>query len=70
MAEEKMNVDDAEEIKGVKLSSKEKKTLRRQQKKLKKFGVVDENELKGLEKFIYVQKKKRRIKKKKRGTEK
>ena len=66
MSQDRINVDETDEKKVVQLSAKEKAIIRRQQKKMKKFGVVDENELHGLEKFLYIQKKKRRIKKKKR----
>ena len=52
MSENQIKVDETDEVKDVKLSHKEKVTLRRQQKKLKKFGVVDESQLHGLELFI------------------
>ena len=44
MATDKIMVDD-EEIAGVELSKEEKKRLKRQEKKLKKFGLKDESKL-------------------------
>ena len=41
MAEDKILIDD-EQVKGVELSKEEKKRLKRQEKKLKKFGLKDE----------------------------
>ena len=44
MATDKIMVDD-EEIAGVELSKEEKKRLKRQEKKLKKFGLKDESKM-------------------------
>jgi ABC-type glycerol-3-phosphate transport system permease component len=65
MAVDKMNVDD-EEVKGVELSKAEKRRIKRQEKKLKKFGLKDESKMGKVELFFYRMEKKRRIKKKKR----
>lgn len=48
------------------LSKAEKKRLKRQEKKLKKFGIRDESKMGKLELFFYRQKKKKLIKKRKR----
>ena len=65
MAVDKISVDE-QEVKGVELSRAEKSRLRRQQKKLKKFGLKDEASMGKLELFFYKMQKRRRIKKKKR----
>lgn len=44
MAEDKIIVDD-EKVAGVELSKEEKKRLKRQEKKLKKFGLKDESKM-------------------------
>ena len=44
MAEDKIIVDD-EKVAGVELSKEEKKRLKRQEKKLKKFGLKEKSEL-------------------------
>ena len=62
---EKFQIDD-DQISGVELSKAEKKRLKRQEKKLKKFGIRDESKMGKLELFFYRQKKKRLIKKRKR----
>ena len=65
MATDKIMVDD-EEIAGVELSKEEKKRLKRQEKKLKKFGLKDESKMGKMELFFYRMEKRRKIKKKKR----
>ena len=66
MAVDRIGVDE-QEVKGVELSKAEKKRIRRQERKLKKFGLKDEATMGKLELFFYRQQKKRRIKKKKRN---
>ncbi len=61
---ENFNVDD-DQI-SVELSKEEKKRLKRQERKLKKYGIRDESKMGKLELFFYRQKKKRLIKKRKR----
>ena len=61
---EKFNVDD-DQI-SVELSKEEKKRIKRQERKLKKYGIRDESKMGKLELFFYRQKKKRLIKKRKR----
>ena len=41
MAEDKILIDDDETVAGVELSKEEKKRLKRQEKKLKKFGLKE-----------------------------
>ena len=65
MAEDKIIVDD-EKVAGVELSKEEKKRLKRQEKKLKKFGLKDESKMGKMELFFYRIEKRRRIKRKKR----
>lgn len=65
MAVEQIKVDD-EQVKGVELSKQEKARIKRQEKKLKKFGLKDEATMGKVELFFYRMEKKRRIKKKKR----
>ena len=65
MAEDRILVDD-DQVKGVTLSKEEKKRLKRQEKKLKKFGLKDEATMGKLELFFYRMEKRRRIKRKKR----
>lgn len=65
MAIDKINVDD-EQVQGVELSKAELKRQKRQNKKLKKYGIKDESKMNKLELFFYRQQKKRRIKRKKR----
>ena len=65
MAVDRIGVDE-QEVKGVELSKAEKKRIKRQQKKLKKFGLKDEATMGKVELFFYQMAKKRRIKKKKR----
>lgn len=60
----KFNVDD-DQI-SVELSKEEKKRIKRQERKLKKYGIRDESKMGKLELFFYRQKKKRLIKKRKR----
>lgn len=62
---EKMHIDDDEQV-TTELSKAEKKRLKRQQKKLKKYGIRDESKMGKLELFFYRQHKKRLIKKRKR----
>ena len=69
MATDKIMVDD-EEIAGVELSKEEKKRLKRQEKKLKKFGLKDESKMGKMELFFYRMEKRRKIKKKKKKLEK
>ena len=57
---EKFNVDD-DQI-SVELSKEEKKRIKRQERKLKKYGIRDESKMGKLELFFYRQKKKRLIK--------
>ena len=52
MALDKIRVDE-DQLKGVALSKAEKKRLRRQEKKLKKFGIRDESKMNKVEKFFY-----------------
>ena len=54
---EKFNVDD-DQI-SVELSKEEKKRIKRQERKLKKYGIRDESKMGKLELFFYRQKKKR-----------
>ena len=61
MAKEAIRVDD-DQLAGAPLSKEEQRIIKRQQRKLRKFNIVDESQLKGLSKFIYNYKKKRRIK--------
>lgn len=65
MAKEAIRVDD-DQLAGAPLSKEEQRIIKRQQRKLRKFNIVDESQLKGLSKFIYNYKKKRRIKRRKR----
>ena len=65
MAVDRIGVDE-QEVKGVELSKAEKTRIKRQQRKLKKFGLKDEATMGKLELFFYNMEKKRRIKKKKR----
>ena len=65
MADDKILIDD-EQVKGVELSKEEKKRLKRQEKKLKKFGLQDEATMGKLELFFYRMERRRRIKRKKR----
>ena len=65
MALGKIKVDD-DQLAGVQLSKAEKKRLRRQEKKLKKYGIRDESKMNKVEKFFYNIQKRRRIKKRKR----
>lgn len=62
---DRFQIDD-DQLAGVELSKAEKKRLKRQERKLKKFGIRDESKMGKLEHFFYVQKKKRQIKKRKR----
>lgn len=62
---EKIHIDDDEQV-TTNLSKAEKKRLKRQEKKLKKYGIRDESKMGKLELFFYRQKKKRLIKKRKR----
>ena len=62
---DRFQIDD-DQLAGVELSKAEKKRLKRQDRKLKKFGIRDESKMGKLEHFFYVQKKKRQIKKRKR----
>lgn len=61
----KMNLDN-DALKGVGESKAEIKRRKRQEKKLKKFGIRDESKMGKLELFIYQMQKRRRIKTKKR----
>lgn len=65
MAVDKINVDE-EVVKGVGMSNAEKRRLKRQNKKLKKFGLKQESDMGKVELFFYKIAKKRKIKKKKR----
>ena len=65
MAVDRIGVDE-QEVKGVELSKAEKNRIKRQQRKLKKFGLKDEATMGKVELFFYQLEKKRRIKKKKR----
>lgn len=65
MAVDKINVDE-QEVKGVEMSSAEKRRIKRQERKLKKFGLKDESKMGKMELFFYHIGKRRRIKKKKR----
>ena len=65
MAVDRIGIDE-QEVKGVELSKAEKTRIKRQQRKLKKFGLKDETTMGKLELFFYNMEKKRRIKKKKR----
>ena len=65
MAVDRIGVDE-QEVKGVEMSKAEKARIKRQQRKLKKFGLKDEATMGKLELFFYNIEKKRRIKKKKR----
>lgn len=65
MAVDRIGVDE-QEVKGVELSRAEKNRIKRQQRKLKKFGLKDEATMGKIELFFYRLEKKRRIKKKKR----
>ena len=65
MAVDRIGVDE-QEVKGVEMSKAEKARIKRQQRKLKKFGLKDEATMGKLELFFYNMEKKRRIKKKKR----
>ena len=65
MALGKIKVDD-DQLAGAQLSKAEKKRLRRQEKKLKKYGIRDESKMNKVEKFFYNIQKRRRIKKRKR----
>lgn len=65
MAIDRIDVDE-QEVKGVELSRAEKSRLKRQERKLKKFGLKDETKMGKVELFFYKLEKKRRIKKKKR----
>ena len=61
----KMNLDN-DALKGIGESKAEIKRRKRQEKKLKKFGIRDESKMGKLELFFYQMQKRRRIKKKKR----
>lgn len=65
MAIDRIDVDE-QEVKGVGLSRAEKSRIKRQERKLKKFGLKDEAKMGKLELFFYKMQKRRRIKKKKR----
>ena len=65
MAKQKMHIDD-DAKKLDKLSRIEEKRRKHQERLMKRYGIQDESKLRGLEKWIYNFKKKRRIKKKKR----
>lgn len=65
MAEDKIIVDD-EKVAGVELSKEEKKRLKRQEKKLKKFGLKDESKM-GKWSYSSIELKKKKNKKKKAG---
>ena len=52
MAVDRIGVDE-QEVKGVELSKAEKKRIKRQQKKLKKFGLKDETTMGKVELFFY-----------------
>lgn len=65
MALDNFNVDE-EVVKGAELSAAEKRTIKRQQAKLKKFGLKDESTMGKMELFFYQMEKKRRIRKRKR----
>lgn len=65
MSVDKINVDE-QEVKGVEMSSAEKRRIKRQERKLKKFGLKDESKMGKMELFFYRIGKRRRIKKKKR----
>jgi len=65
MAREKMRIDD-DSLREQILSKADIKRARRQEKKLKKFGIRDESKMGKVERFFYLQQKKRRIKRKKR----
>ena len=62
---DKFRIDD-DQLSNVELSKEEKKRIKRQQRKLKKFGVVDESKLNKLELFFYRRRQKKAIKKRKR----
>ena len=65
MAREKMRIDD-DSLREQILSKADIKRARRQEKKLKKFGIRDESKMGKVGRFFYLQQKKRRIKRKKR----
>ena len=65
MAIDRIGVDE-QEVKGVEMSKAEKIRIKRQERKLKKFGLKDEATMGKVELFFYQMAKKRRIKKKKR----
>ena len=62
---DRFQIDD-DQLAGVELSKAEKKRLKRQERKLKKFGIRDESKMGKLELFFYQMQKRRRIKTKKR----
>ena len=53
MAVDRIGVDE-QEVKGVELSKAEKKRIKRQQKKLKKFGLKDEATMGKVELFFAI----------------
>jgi hypothetical protein len=65
MAREHIKVDD-NAIAGVALNKAEKRLQKRQERKLRKFNIVDESKVKGIAKWIYLYQKRRRIRKRKR----
>ena len=65
MALDKIQVDD-QQVQGVELSREEKSRIKRQEKKLKKFGLKDESKMGKTELFFYKMQKRNRIRKKKR----
>jgi ABC-type glycerol-3-phosphate transport system permease component len=65
MSVDKIQVDD-QVVQGVELSKEEKAQIKRQEKKLKKYGLKDEAKMGKMELFFYHLQKKRRIHKKKR----
>lgn len=62
---DKLNIDEQEQL-GTPLSKEEKRRYKRQQAKLKKFGLKKESDMGKTELFFYNLQKKRRIKKRKR----
>ena len=61
-----MNDKFDDQLQNVELSKEEIRRRKRQERKLKKFGIVDESKLSKLELFFYRRKQRRAIKKKKR----
>lgn len=65
MARQQMKLDD-DALRAAKASKEELKRIKRQQKKLKRFGIRDESKMNKIERYFYNLEKRRRIKKKKR----